>query len=141
MAKLLPVVLLAVFLTFVIASFSSRNLLTGDKKATNDTIPAFEIKQYWMVFLLKGPNREKDSATETLIQQKHMENINRLAGEGKLMLAGPFGGDDDLRGIFVMNCKDSAEAAELVMRDTAVITGRLRFEIRPWWTEKNCLFR
>lgn len=132
--------LLAVFLVFVIASISSRDQPTGEVSATTDTIPAFDVKQYWMVFLKKGPRPEQDSATETLIQRKHMASINALVAARKLILAGPIGGDDELRGIFIMNCQDSAEAADLVMQDTAVITGRLTFEIRPWWTQTNCLF-
>lgn len=143
MAKLLPVLLLAVFLTFVIASFSPKIFKnagagTGAKK---DSVPAMEIKQYWMVFLKEGPNRVQDTAAEIIIQRKHMSNIQRLTEEGKMVLAGPFGGDGALRGIFIMDCKDSMEVAELIKSDTAIATGRLDFEIKPWWTVKNCLFK
>lgn len=141
MAKLLPVLLLAVFLTFVIASFSSKTLRTSASGAKTDSVPAVEIKQYWMVFLKKGPNHGQDTAAEAIIQKKHLRNISRLASEGKMVLAGPFGGDGDLRGIFIMDCEDSLEVAELVKSDTAVATGRLDFEIEPWWTAKNCLFQ
>lgn len=142
MAKLLPVLLLAVFLTFVIASFSPKNFESAARPAaTTDSVPAVEIKQYWMVFLKKGPNRGQDTVAEAVIQKKHLHNIRRLASEGKMVLAGPFGGDGDLRGIFIMDCKDSMEVAELVKSDTAIMTGRLDFEIEPWWTTKNCLFQ
>lgn len=142
MAKLLPVLLLAVFLTFVIASFSPKNFQNAARPAaTTDSVPAVEIKQYWMVFLKKGPNRGQDTVAEAVIQKKHLHNIRRLASEGKMVLAGPFGGDGDLRGIFIMDCKDSMEVAELVKSDTAIMTGRLDFEIEPWWTAKNCLFQ
>ncbi|GEP96609.1 YciI family protein [Chitinophaga cymbidii] len=142
MAKLLPVLLLAVFLTFVIATFSPKNFPNAAAPAAAaDSIPATEIKQYWMVFLKKGPYRGEDTVAEAMIRKKHIRNVQRLASQGKMVLAGPFGGDGELQGIFIMDCKDSAEVAELVKNDTAVMTGRLDFEIEPWWTTKNCLFQ
>ncbi len=96
-----------------------------------------EMKRYWLVLLKKGDNRKQDSASAAKIQAAHMANINRLAGEGKIIMAGPMGTDGDLRGIFIMNAKDSAEVASLVNTDTAVITGRLKMEYYPWWSEKG----
>ncbi|MGN6293228.1 MAG: YciI family protein [Chitinophagaceae bacterium] len=96
-----------------------------------------EMKRYWLVLLKKGTNRTQDSASAAKIQAAHMANINRLAREGKIIMAGPMGTDGDLRGIFIMNAKDSAEVAALVNTDTAVITGRLKMEYYPWWSEKG----
>ncbi|WP_162946430.1 YciI family protein [Chitinophaga barathri] len=146
MAKLMPVFLLAVFLTFVIASFSSRfsrikSSETGHSVAGIDTEVQAEVKQYWMVFLETGPNQQQDPASTALIQEKHIAGIRKLAADGKLLAAGPFRGDDNLRGIFIMDCKDSLEAVALINADTAVMTGRLKYTIKPWWTVKNCLFR
>ena len=92
------------------------------------------MKQYWLTFLLKGANRNQDSAAAAQIQAAHIRNIERLAAEGKIIMAGPMGYDRDLRGIFIINAKDSAEAASFIKTDSAVITGRLRFELHPWWT-------
>jgi hypothetical protein len=36
-----------------------------------------------------------------------------------------------------MDAKDSSEAASFVNTDPAVIAGRLRFEIHPWWVGKG----
>ena len=96
-----------------------------------------EMKRYWLVMLKTGPNRNQDSASAAKIQAGHMANINRLAKEGKLIMAGPIGIDGDLRGIFLMDCRDSSEVAQFVNTDTAVITGRLRMEYFPWWTSKG----
>ena len=96
-----------------------------------------EMKTYWMVFLYRGPNRSQDSATAARIQAAHLANIDRLANEGKIIMAGPMGYDRDLRGIFIMDAKDSSEAASFVNTDPAVIAGRLRFEIHPWWAGKG----
>jgi len=86
---------------------------------------------------MKRPNRTQDSLSAAKIQAGHMANINRLANEGKIIMAGPMGYDGDLRGIFIMNCKDSSEVEQFVNTDTAVITGRLKMEYYPWWSEKG----
>lgn len=96
-----------------------------------------EMKRYWLILLKKGPTRNQDSISAEKIQAGHMANINRLAKEGKLIMAGPMGIDGDLRGIFIMDCKDSAEVAKFVNTDTAVITGRLKMEYYPWWAAKG----
>lgn len=96
-----------------------------------------EMKRYWLVLLKRGPNRTHDSISATKIQAGHMANIERLAKEGKIIMAGPMGSDGDLRGIFIMNCSDSAEVEKFVNTDTAVITGRLKMEYYPWWSEKG----
>ncbi|HEY5966746.1 MAG TPA: YciI family protein [Chitinophagaceae bacterium] len=96
-----------------------------------------EMKRYWLVLLQKGPNRNQDSISAEKIQAAHMANINRLAKEGKLVMAGPIGVEGDLRGIFLMNCADSTEVENFVKTDSAVITGRLIMKYYPWWTEKG----
>ena len=96
-----------------------------------------EMKRYWLVLLQKGPNRNQDSISAAKIQAAHMANINRLAKEGKLIMAGPIGIEDDLRGIFIMNCADSTEVENFVRTDSAVITGRLIMKYYPWWAGKG----
>ncbi|HEV8272757.1 MAG TPA: YciI family protein [Chitinophagaceae bacterium] len=98
---------------------------------------AGEMKRYWLVLLKKGPNRNQDIISAEKIQAAHMANINRLAKEGKLIMAGPIGIEDDLRGIFIMNCTDSAEVENFVRTDSAVITGRLIMKYYPWWAGKG----
>ena len=96
-----------------------------------------EMKRYWLVLLKKGPNRNQDSISAEKIQAAHMANINRLAKEGKLIMAGPIGIEDDLRGIFIMNCADSTEVENFVRTDSAAITGRLIMKYYPWWAGKG----
>jgi len=136
-------VLLSCFLVpvFIVACFESvpNKPENHDTLSTNrkDTAQKFEMKQYWMVFLKKGPNRTQDSLSAAKIQDAHIRNIDRLAALGKIVLAGPMGYDKDLRGIFVIDAKDSTEAASYIKTDSAIITGRLRFELHPWWTAKG----
>ena len=111
------------------------NLSKGFQLNGQDTMIYGPMKQYWMVFLKKGPNRNQDSASRVIIQKAHISNIERLAKEKVIIMAGPMGYSypNDLQGIFVMDAKDSATAASHIKTDTAVKLGRLVFEIHPWW--------
>lgn len=131
MKKLFFVSLIALFVFFVSAGDYSASVA---RTVANDTP---RMKQYWLVMLLKGPNRTHDKAAAQRIQTAHLANIDRLWKEGKVVMAGPMGYkyDADLRGIFIMDAKDSMTAASYIMTDSAVITGRLRFELHPWWTQ------
>jgi len=105
--------------------------------ASDTSVYSGEMKRYWLVLLKRGANRTQDSISSAKIQAGHMANINRLVAAGKIIMAGPMGIDGDLRGIFIMNCKDSSEVEQFVKTDTAVITGRLKMEYYPWWSEKG----
>jgi uncharacterized protein YciI len=76
-----------------------------------DTTPTYEMKQYWLVLLFSGSQRSQDTATAAKIQKAHINNIERLAAEGKIIMAGPMGDKGNLRGIFIMDGKDSTEIA------------------------------
>ena len=133
------------FLTSLLIACSEKQDSNEAPKQANEkydlskdsTVSAGEMKRYWLVLLQKGPNRNQDSISAEKIQAAHMANINRLAKEGKLIMAGPIGVEDDLRGIFLMNCADSAEVENFVKTDSAVITGRLTMKYYPWWTMKG----
>jgi uncharacterized protein YciI len=81
---------------------------------------------------------EKTPATEEL-QKAHMANINRLAETKKLVVAGPFGDDGKLRGIFVFKVATLAEAKELAETDPAVKAGRLAIEMYTWFVPAGVL--
>lgn len=93
----------------------------------------YGMKQYFMVFLKRGPKRDQDSVTIEEIQKGHMENIQKLAADGKLVVAGPFNDDGDVRGIFILNAASMQEAEAMVNEDPAVKSGRLVMEIHPWY--------
>ncbi len=93
----------------------------------------YGMKKYVMAFLKAGPHRDQDSVTVYELQRGHMKNIKRLADEGKLVLAGPFMEDTELRGIFVFNVETVKEAEELANSDPAVKAGRLVLEYHPWY--------
>ncbi len=93
----------------------------------------YGMKQYVMAFLKAGPNRDQDSLTAANLQTGHLKNIGRLAEEGKLVLAGRFLDETDLRGIYIFNVTTVEEAAALTNSDPAVQAGRLVMELHPWY--------
>jgi len=94
-----------------------------------------QMKTVYFAFLKKGPNRkEGDGETPEIqeLQKAHIANINRLAELKKLVVAGPFGDDGPLRGIFVFRVASLAEAQELCDSDPMIKIGRLAVELHPW---------
>jgi uncharacterized protein YciI len=102
-----------------------------------ETEPQYEMKTYYMVFLYKGPNRDQDSVEVQRLQKGHMDNMSRLAKEKKLVIAGPFLHDGDLRGIFIFDVATQEEVEELCKSDPAIIAGRLRYEVYPWMSARG----
>src|SRR5262249_53994539 len=71
------------------------------KKAATSPL---KMETVYFGFLKRGPNRKAgDDKTPEIqeLQKAHLANIGRLAETKKLVMAGPFGDDGDLRGIFV----------------------------------------
>jgi uncharacterized protein YciI len=115
-------------------------LFAGTGMACAQARPESQMKRYYLVFLKKGLNRSQDSATAAAIQAGHMANIQQLAKEQKLKVAGPMLDEGDIRGIFILDVPTLEEARRLTEADPAVKAGRLIMEIHPWMTQKGaCL--
>jgi len=98
----------------------------------------YEMTTYYVGLLYRGPSwSAEDTPERRRIQEGHLANIKRLADEGKLILAGPFSDDGDLRGMFVFLVGSLEEAKALVDTDPAVQAGRLRVELHPWFSAKG----
>ena len=93
----------------------------------------YGMKMYVMAFLKRGPNRDRDSSEAAALQRAHLDNIKRLAEEGKLVLAGPFGGDGEIRGIYIFDVPTVEEAQALTETDPAIQAGSLEMELIPWY--------
>lgn len=128
-------------LLFVAISGFTQQRSAGDSATKIIKEEGYEMKQYFFVMLTRGENRNQDSATAARLQQGHMDNINRLANEGKIMVAGPFGDNGNWRGIFIFDAATKEEVETYLNTDPAIKAGRLSYEIKPWWTAKNCVFK
>jgi len=93
----------------------------------------YGMKTYVMAFLKAGPDHIKDSVAREELQKAHLKNIIRLADEGKLVMAGPFLDNQDIRGIFIFNVPTVEDARKLTETDPAVKAGVLVMELHPWY--------
>ena len=93
------------------------------------------MKMYVLCILKTGPKdadfkgKERDD-----IFNGHFVNIKKLAGEGKLVVAGPFGKNDrTYRGLYIFNVTTIEEAEKLVVLDPAVKAGVFIPELTLWY--------
>lgn len=95
----------------------------------------YGMKSYFFVILKTGTNTTTDRDFISENFRGHLDNIQRLTQEGKLVVAGPLGqNENSYRGIFILNNIDSAEEArELLLTDPAIKSGLLNFEIFTWY--------
>ena len=93
----------------------------------------YGMKKYVLAFLKRGPNQDLDSVKKMELQSAHLANITRMAEEGKLVLAGPFFGNDDLRGIYIFDVQSLQEAEDLTNSDPAIQAGSLVMELKEWY--------
>ncbi|MEM6456468.1 MAG: hypothetical protein AAF772_15360, partial [Acidobacteriota bacterium] len=102
-----------------------------------DAMPtAFD--SYHMVFLMRAANPpalDADAASD--LQRRHLLHLRDLYDRGLSLVAGPFSAeaDEPMRGIVLFpghfSVDDVRRHAEA---DPAVQAGRLRVEVRTWWT-------
>jgi uncharacterized protein YciI len=94
----------------------------------------YGMKGYMLVILKTGPNTTTDTQFINQSFRGHLDNINRLAQEGQLVVAGPLGrNDNNYRGIFILNATSIEEARQLLQTDPAVAEGLLEAEIYNWY--------
>lgn len=94
----------------------------------------YGMKNYIFVILKSGSNTITDKTAEDSIFHGHLNNTGCLANEGKLLLAGPFGkNDNNYRGIFVLNVATIEEAKKLLETDPAIHAKLLEPEMYLWY--------
>jgi hypothetical protein len=107
------------------------NRTLADKLGADD----YGMKSYWFVILKTGANDTKDQEFIAESFRGHLDNINRLVEDGKLVVAGPLGKNNhNYRGIFILNNIGTAEEAkELLLTDPAIKNGLLDIEVFNWY--------
>lgn len=92
------------------------------------------MRKYVIVILKTGPTRVPDGEARKAMFAGHFANMERLAGEGKLALAGPFDKDPGgWRGLFVLAVDDVEEARRLTATDPVIVNGEMVAEFHPWY--------
>ncbi|MGX9985404.1 YciI family protein [Soonwooa purpurea] len=121
---------------FFCASLSFAQHKNFDKKLA-DSLSAdkYGMRPYVIVMLKTGPNKIEDKQKMDDLMRGHLDNIGKLAKEGKLSVAGPFfdKNDRDYRGMFIFNVKTTEEADALVKSDPAVAAGVFSYESFKWY--------
>ncbi len=94
----------------------------------------YGMKSYVFVILKTGSNTTTDKIFIDSCFAGHMANIGRLVNEGKLIVAGPIGKNDNAyRGIFILNVKSIEEAQALVQTDPAINSKLLDADLYNWY--------
>jgi uncharacterized protein YciI len=88
------------------------------------------------LFLLYRGTASADQKRE---MNSHEDYLTRLKREGKLAMAGPTEGKDDLLSVVVFNRISDAEAQKLMAEDPAVKTNALRYEFHRWWCAEHVI--
>jgi uncharacterized protein YciI len=135
------ITLLATFILFASCTFKQgENLTSRDQPSGYDAALAQKIgaddygmRKYVMAFLQAGPNRSQDADTRAKLQRAHLDNITRLANQGKLILAGPFLDNGEIRGIYIFDVQTVDEARKLTETDPAIQAGSLKMDLHPWY--------
>lgn len=115
--------------------------LVDEKKAIEyDSLYAKELgadeygmSQYVMAILKTGPNKPASKEISDSLFRGHMDNIQRMAENGELILAGPFMDNSDYRGIYIFNVKTIEEAKKLTETDPAIQYGSLIMDLKTWY--------
>ncbi len=125
----------------IILSLGINFSAAAQTKAVYDSVLAKKLggnangmKNYIMVILTTGTADIKDKKITDSLFKGHMSNMERLANEGKLVVAGPFGKNDlGYRGIFIINSSSEDEAKALVATDPAVQAGVFSAVYLKWF--------
>lgn len=106
----------------ILVLFTLVLFIGGTMAQTNDKL--------YFVFLNTNPDRAtlNDSEAEA-IQAAHLQNIDKLAKEGKLFAAGPFEGGG---GMFIIHAESLAEANGFLQSDPAIQAKRFNTEVFPF---------
>lgn len=94
----------------------------------------YGMKAYILVILKTGTNTINNKETIDSLFKGHIENIDRLASTGKLVVAGPLKKNDkSYRGIFILNVNTIEEANALLTTDPAIKEKLLDVELFQWY--------
>ena len=91
----------------------------------------YGMKSYFFVILITGENTTAPKEKVSEYFRGHLDNINRLVEEKKLIVAGPFSKNEkNYRGLFIFdNLKTKEELEEILQTNPAIKNGLLDYEL------------
>lgn len=94
----------------------------------------YGMKKYVLVILKTGNIDSTDKHFIDSCFSAHMANIQQMAKNGKLVVAGPMAENDrHYEGIFILNAADMDEAHKLLQGDAAINEHLLEAELFTWY--------
>jgi len=94
----------------------------------------YGMRWYVLVLLHTGPTVMDDAERRATLFAGHMQAIQTLAAEGKLIVAGPIESNPDaLRGLFVLKTESLEEASSWLEIDPTVREGLLAPTLVRWY--------
>lgn len=127
--------LIFVFLVMSAIGFSQESEIKYDEALAKSLhADEYGMKKYVFCLLKSGSNTTASKEETKKLFEGHMENIGKLAKEGKLVVAGPFMKNDrNYRGIYIFNVETVEEAKTLVATDPVIKANLLEAELTPWY--------
>jgi uncharacterized protein YciI len=92
------------------------------------------MRSYVLVILKSGPKKMPEGQARTDMFKGHFANIERLANDKKLVVAGPLDGVDGWRGVFVFATADIDEARRYVETDPVIVNGEMVAEYHKFFS-------
>jgi uncharacterized protein YciI len=91
------------------------------------------MRPYVLVILKSSTTPMPKGEARDAMFRGHFANMERLAKDGKLVLAGPLDGVDGWRGLFVLAVDDIEQARALVATDPVVAQGEMVPELHKYY--------
>jgi len=128
----------ALFIGLSTLGFSQEKSSYDEELAKKLGADEYGMKTYVFCILKTGSNTTATAEERKKLFEGHMANINKLADENKLVVAGPFmKNDKNYRGIFIFNCSTIEEAEKLVNSDPAVQAKIFEADLTVWYSSAS----
>ena len=129
----LIIVILTAFVSHYVSA-QTLNKIYDSALAKQFGADEYGMKTYVMAILKTGTAKDLNQKATDSIFTGHMNNIKRLAEEGKLVVAGPLKKNaQNYQGIFIFNVSTLEEGRKLVENDPAVQAHVFDCDLFVWY--------